>query len=83
MSNSAENLKDVVLEWLSCSDVSLKDIFDNEEIRRRVRDEFDIEEIFDADDMIKYITSSYSPDGVFYISELEHWALENGFVREK
>jgi len=40
------------------------------------------DEVFDPSDLRYYVASSYSPEDVFSVNDLETWAIDNGFVKE-
>lgn len=40
------------------------------------------DEVFDTSDLRNYVAMAYSPEDVFSISDLETWAIDNGFVKE-
>jgi len=37
----------------------------------------------DDDKIIAYIQKHYCPEDVFTVSDLDYWALSNGFVKEE
>lgn len=47
-----------------------------------VKEEFDVGQIVGDDEAVAYVAKHFSADEVFSLSDLEDWALSNGFVRE-
>lgn len=47
-----------------------------------VKNEFDVGQIVGDDEAVAYVSKHFSVDEVFSLSDLEDWALSNGFVRE-
>ena len=76
-----QSLFDNIAEWIREEEISLSDIFtDSEELIEKIKDIYDIEEIFEEDEMIDYLKlRAIDPEDIFSDDILIKWALDNGF----
>jgi len=47
-----------------------------------VESTFAVSDVFDEDDIKKYIKESFNPEDVFDDDELDQWAEDNGYVKK-
>lgn len=53
-----------------------------DDIISTLKDDLDIDDIYDADEIKSYVQNNFNPDDVFSENELELWAIDNGYTKQ-
>ena len=72
----------LIFDFVEDNDVALEDIWTIEKLSEKLKDEYDIMELYSFEDIKDAILDSdCPPENIFDDEELEKWALDNGFVK--
>ena len=54
----------------------------DDEITDYVKDNFDIDDVFDEDEIKNYISRQFLPEDIFDEASLSIWAVDHGYTKE-